>query len=207
MQPRTRRQKDVLEYITRFSESHGFKPSYQQIAMSLGIVSKGVVAKHIEQLEKQGLITRRYENGIFKLELRSANSIADAVCEIQWLDVPKNEDLSENVELANEPLFVPRFLLGNQSPESLRAFRVPDDAMLEEHICEGDIALILQKSYPRDGEIVVAVTQNKLAVLKKFFRQGAKVELRPANPHFVSIILPADKVSVRGILHGILRVC
>ena len=207
MQPRTRRQKDVLEYITRFSDSHGFQPSYQQIAMSLGIASKGVVAKHIEQLEKQGLVLRRRENGIFKLELRSASSIADAVCEIQWLDVPKNEDLTEDFELENEPLFVPKFLLNYQSPENLRAFRVPDDAMLEEHICEGDIALIQQKSYPRDGEIVVAVTQNKIAILKKFFRQGAKVELRPANPHFVSIILPADKVSVRGILHSILRVC
>ena len=205
MQPRTRRQKEVLEYITRFADKHGFQPSYQQIARSLGIASKGVIAKHIEALEKQGLVTRRRENGNFKLELWSTSSIADFVCEIEWLDVPKNEILAEDCE--NEPLFVPKFLLDNQPPENFRAFRVPNDAMLEEHICEGDIALIQEKSFARDGEIVVAVPQNKRAVLKMFFRQGAKVELRPANPHFVSIVLPADKVSVRGILHSILRVC
>jgi repressor LexA len=204
MQPRTRRQKEVLEYITRFIEKHGFEPSYQQIAMSFGVASKSGIAKLIVGLEKQGLITRRRENGIFKLELRSASSITDFVFEIQWLNVPKNKTLAEDWE--NEPLFVPKFLLDNQTPGSLRAFRVPNDAMLEEHICEGDIALIQEKSFARDGEIVVALTQNKRAVLKMFFRQGAKVELRPANPHYDSIVLPADKVSVRGILRGILRV-
>lgn len=203
MQPRTRRQKDVLDYITRFIENHGFEPSYQQIAMSLGVASKGGIAKHIGQLEKQNLITRRRENGIFKLELRLESSIADFVCEIEWLDVPKNKTLAEDWE--NEPLFVPKFLLNNQTPKSLRAFRVPNDAMLEEHICEGDIALIQEKSFARDGEIVVALTQNKRAVLKKFFRNGASVELRPANPHYDSIVLSADKVSVQGILRGILR--
>ncbi|MDQ3180042.1 MAG: transcriptional repressor LexA [Acidobacteriota bacterium] len=203
MQPRTRRQKEVLEYITRFIEKHGFEPSYQQIAMSLGVASKSVIAKHIEQLEKQGLVTRRRENGIFKLEVRSNSAISDFVCEIGWLNVRKNETLAEDWE--NEPLFVPKFLLNNQPPESLRAFRVPNDSMLEEHICEGDVALIQEKSFARDGEIVVALTQNKRAVLKMFFRQGANVELRPANVHYDSIILPADKVSVQGILRGILR--
>lgn len=202
MQPRTRRQKEVLGYITRFIENHGFEPSYQQIALSLGIASKGVIAKHIEALEKQGLITRRRDNGIFKLELSSASSIADFVCEIDWLKVSQNDI---EVEWENEPLFVPKFLLNNQSPENLRAFRVPNDAMLDEHICEGDIALIEKKTFARDGEIVVAVPHNYRTVLKKFFRQGAKIELRPANPHYLSILLPADKISICGILRGILR--
>ncbi len=135
--------------------------------------------------------------------MRSASSIADFVSEIKWLNVPKNQTLAEDWE--DEPLFVPKCLLNNQTPESLRAFRVPNDSMLEEHICEGDIALIQEKSFARDGEIVVALTQNKRAVLKMFFRQGAKVELRPANPLYVSIILPADKILVQGILRGILR--
>lgn len=203
MQPRTKRQKDVLDYITRFIERHGYDPSYQQIARSLGVASKGVVAKHIEALEKQGLINRTRENGSFKLEFPVKNALADFVCEIEWLDVPKSEAAPDRWE--NEPLFVPKILLGYQTPENLRAFSVPDDSMIEEHICEGDIALIQEKSFARDGEIVVAVIQKKKIVIKKFYRQGANIELRPANPHFVSIKLPADKVSVKGVLCGILR--
>ncbi len=96
-------------------------------------------------------------------------------------------------------------MLGFQTPERLRAYRVTNDAMLNEHICEGDVALIENRSYARDGDIVVALTQNKRAVLKQFFREGAKVELRPANPNYVSILLSADKVSILGTVRGILR--
>ncbi|MCA1623624.1 MAG: transcriptional repressor LexA [Acidobacteria bacterium] len=203
MQPRTKRQKEVLEFITRYIEKHGYKPSYQQIARQLGIASKAGIAKHIKSLENQGLVTRRRENGSFVLELKPISAIAEAVCEIEWLEVPKTESFVEEWE--KKPLFVPRFLLGFQTPDRLRAYRVTNDAMLNEHICEGDVALIENRTYARDGDIVVALTQNKRAVLKQFFRDGAKVELRPANPNYVSILLSADKVSLLGIVRGILR--
>ncbi len=77
--------------------------------------------------------------------------------------------------------------------------------MLDEHICEGDVALIEKRSFARDGDIVVALTENNRAVLKKFFRNGAKIELRPSNANYASILLPANKVSVEGIFRGLLR--
>ena len=203
MQPRTKRQKDVLDYITRFIERHGYEPSYQQIARSLSIASKSGIAKHIEALEKQGLLTRRREKGSFNLELPTQSLLAEFVCQIEWLNLPKSDLYTGGAE--NQPLFVPRFLIGHQTPENLRAFTVSNDSMIDEHICQGDIALIQEKSYARDGDVVVALTQGNRAVLKKFFRQGANIELRPANPNYVSIVLPADKISVQGILRGILR--
>jgi repressor LexA len=203
MQPRTRRQKEVLDYIHRYIETHGYVPSYQQIARHLGVASKAGVAKHIEALENQGLISRRRENGSFSLDLRPVSTIAEAVCEIEWLDVQKNEALAEDWE--KKRLFIPKFLLGYQTPERLRAYRVPNDAMLDEHICSGDVALIEKRSFARDGDVVVALTQNKRVVLKQFFRDGAKVELRPANPNYVSIMAAADKIVIMGVLRGILR--
>jgi len=203
MQPRTKRQKEVLEFITRYIEKHGYKPSYQQIARQLGVSSKAGIAKHIKSLENQGLVTRRRENGSFALDLKPVSAIAEAVCEIEWLEVPKTENFVEEWE--KEPLFVPKFMLGFQTSDRLRAYRVTNDAMLNEHIREGDVALVENRSYARDGDIVVALTQNKRAVLKQFFRDGAKVELRPANPNYVSILLSADKVLILGIVRGILR--
>lgn len=202
MLPRTKRQKDVLDYITRYIENHGYEPSYQLIARNLGITKAGI-AKHIKALENQGLLTRRRENGCFNLELKSMSSIADSVTLIEWLDVPKDNTLAEDWE--NEPLFVPNFMLGFQTPERICGFRVRNDSMLEEHICEGDVVLIEKRTYARDGDIVVAVTSDKRVVLKKYFREGAKIELRPANPNYVSILVSADKVSVLGVLRGVLR--
>lgn len=203
MQPRTKRQKEVLEFITRYIEKHGYEPSYQQIAWHLGVSSKAGIARHIACLENQGLITRRREQGSFNLELRSADSISEAVCQIEWLEVPNQNSFVEDWE--RETLYVPKFMLGFQTPERLRAFRVSNDAMIEENIREGDVALIEKRSFARDGDVVVALTENNRAVLKHFFRTGAKIELRPANASFVSIILPADKISVLGIFRGLLR--
>lgn len=203
MHPRTKRQKEVLDFITRYIEKHGYEPSYQQIAVHLGVSSKAGVARHIVSLENQGLLTRRREHGAFNIELRSTSAVSELVCGIEWLDIPNQNVAHEDWE--RETLFIPRFMLGFQTPERVRAFRIPNDSMIEENICEGDIALIEHRTFARDGDTVVALTENKRAVLKKFFRTGTKIELRPANASFVSIILPAHKISVQGVFRGLLR--
>ncbi len=203
MQPRTKRQREVFDYITQYIEKHGYNPSYQQIAWHLKLSSKAGIAKHIKALETQGLITRIRENGNFNLELRPPNLIEEAVCEIEWLNAPRADSFVEDWE--KETLFVPKFLLGHYSPQNMRAFRAPNDSMLEENICEGDVVLIEKRTFARDGDIVAALTENKKTVLKMFFRVGAKIELRPANQNYLPILLPADKVSVLGIFRSLLR--
>lgn len=203
MQPRTRRQKEVFEYIKQYIERHGYEPSYELIARHLHLRSKAGIAKHIEALETQGLLSRRRENGSFWLDLTPASTIADAVCAIEWLDVPKSAAFVEEWE--SQPLFVPRFFVGYQEPERLRAFRVTNDAMSNEHICEGDIALIEKRSYARDSDIVAALIGGKRIALKQYFRTGAHIELRPANEEFSIIKLPANRIEILGVYRGLIR--
>ena len=202
MQPRTRRQKEVFDYIKQYVERHGYEPSYQLIARQLGVRSKAGIAKHIEALETQGLLSRKRENGSFWLDLRPTETIADAVCEIEWLDVPKATGFVEDWE--SQPLFVCKSLLGFQEPERLRAFRVANNAMLDENICEGDVALIEKRSHARDNDIVAALTDKRI-VLKRFYREGANIELHPANDKYLTIKLPANKVEILGVYRGLIR--
>ena len=174
--PRTKRQREIFDYIKHFIENRGYEPSYQQIAKHFHIASKSAIAKHIVALEQQKLIFRTRENGSFSLQLasqrRSQNGNSnDAVCEIEWLDVPPNE--SDEEDFDNEPLFVPFLMLGAVQPEKLRAFRVRNNSMLGKNIREGDIVLIEEKSFPRDGECVAAVVDNKETVFKAFYRSRA----------------------------------
>lgn len=203
MQPRTRRQKEVFDYIRQYVDNHGYEPSYELIARQLKVKSKAGIARHIAALEAQGLLARRRENGSFWLDLRPAATIADAVCEIEWLDVPKSETFVEEWE--SQPLFVPRFLVGYQEPERLRAFRAANDAMFNEHICEGDVVLLEKRSYARDGDIVAALIGGKRIALKQYFRIGAHVELRPANEEYSIINLPANKIEILGVYRGLIR--
>jgi len=100
---------------------------------------------------------------------------------------------------------VPTFLLGFNKPEKLCAFRVQNDSMLDEHICEGDIALIEKRAYARDGDIVVSIVNSDRIILKRIFRDGAHVELRPSNQKYETIKISADKIEIKGIYRGLIR--
>ena len=201
MQTRTKRQHEVLEYITDFINERGYEPSYQQIARAIGIRSKGAIAKHIVALENQGFISRTRESGSFGIELLPENSIGDSVFRIEWLEF---KGQSENAR-DSESLIVPKSMVGSISPKNLRAFRVPNDAMLNDHICERDIALVENRDFARDRDCVVALVDKTRAVIKKFYRRGADIELRPANDNYKAIILPADRVEILGIFRGLIR--
>jgi repressor LexA len=204
MQPRTQRQKEILDYITRFIERHGYEPSYAQIARHFGVSSKATIAKHIAALENRGLISRRGEDGVFNLAVTVEDVTSDAVCELPLLGRVAAGAPIDAIENA-EPIVVPRFLLGRVRPERVYALRVAGDSMIDEHICDGDIALIENRTEARDGEIVVALIEGARATLKRLFRFGPEVELRPANSQLAPIRLPASKVQVQGIFRGLLR--
>ena len=204
MLPRTQRQKEILDYITRFLERHGHEPSYAQIARNFGVSSKATIAKHITALEKRGLIKRHHEDGSFGLAVKVEEAPSDAVCEVALLGrIAAGAPIDAINDM--EMICVPRFLLGRVRPERVYALKVKGDSMIDEHICDGDIALIENRTEARDGEIVVALVDGARATLKRLFRFGPEVELRPANSQVESIRLPASQVLIQGIFRGLLR--
>jgi repressor LexA len=204
MLPRTQRQKEILDYITRFIARHGYEPSYAQIARHFNVSSKATIAKHIAALERRGLLSRRREDGAFNLAVTVEDSPTDATCEIPLLGRIAAGAPIDAVEDA-QPISVPRFLLGRVRPERVYALRVKGDSMIDEHICDGDIALIENRTEARDGEIVVALIEGTRATLKRLFRFGHEVELRPANSQLAPMRLRASQVEVQGIFRGLLR--
>ena len=204
MLPRTQRQKEILDYITRFIARHGYEPSYAQIARHFNVSSKATIAKHIAALERRGLLSRRREDGAFNLAVTVEDSPTDATCEIPLLGRIAAGAPIDAVEDA-QPISVPRFLLGRVRPERVYALRVKGDSMIDEHICDGDIALIENRTEARDGEIVVALIEGTRATLKRLFRFGHEVELRPANSQLAPLRLRAAQVEVQGIFRGLLR--
>lgn len=204
MLPRTQRQKEILDYITRFLERRGHVPSYTLIANHIGVKSRATVAKHIVALEKRGLITRRGRDGSFALAINVEEFPSDSLCEIR---VAGRIAAGQPIEVVSDEkvIAVPRFMLNKVRPERVYALRVEGDSMIDEHICDGDIALIEDRPEARNGEIVVALVDETHATLKRIYRHGADVELRPANSQLESITVPARSVRVQGIFRGLLR--
>ena len=206
MLPRTQRQKEILDYITRFLERHGYVPSYAQIARQFGVKSRATIAKHIAALERRGLLVREHEDGSFALNVKVEDKSADSLCEVKLLGRIAAGAPLEAVVDNDERIPVPRFLLGRVKPDRVYALRVKGDSMIDEHICDGDIALIENRTDARDGEIVVALLiEENQATLKRLYRRGTNIELQPANSQLQPLTLPASQVRVQGIFRGLLR--
>lgn len=206
MLPRTQRQKEILDYITRFLERHGYVPSYAQIARQFGVKSRATIAKHIAALERRGLLVREHEDGSFALNVKVEDKSADSLCEVKLLGRIAAGAPLEAVVDNDERIPVPRFLLGRVKPDRVYALRVKGDSMIDEHICDGDIALIENRTDARDGEIVVALLiEENQATLKRLYRRGTNIELQPANSQLQSFTVPASQVRVQGIFRGLLR--
>jgi repressor LexA len=203
MLPRTQRQKEILDYITLFLERHAYEPSYAQIARHFGVKSRATIAKHIAALERRGLLTRTKEDGAFALTVKVDDT--NSLCEVRLLGRIAAGAPIEVID-DQETIPVPRFLLGRVKPERVYALRVKGDSMIDEHICDGDIALIENRTEARDGEIVVALlTESNQATLKRLYRRGVNVELHPANSQLQPLTVPARDVTVQGIFRGLLR--
>jgi repressor LexA len=203
--PRTQRQKEVFDYLVQFLERRGYIPSYTQIAKHLGVKSRATVAKHIKALARLGLITIHGRDGSFTIDInQQAIPPSDLFCEIPMAGFIA---AGQPIELVpdGEMISVPRFMLGRVRPEQVYAARVQGDSMIDEHICDGDIALIENRPEAHDGEIVVALVDETYATLKRLYRHGAEVELRPSNSQLESIRVPARNVRIQGIFRGLLR--
>lgn len=197
MPAQTKRQREVLNIITRYLEANGFRPSYQSIANSLGLRSRSGIARIIHDLESQGLLQRRRENGHFLLEMKES----DACVSIAWLDVLEEGGA---VRQSPPPVILPSFMIGTYDPEEVRAFRI-NDACMSPEVDIDDIILVELRDYARGGQPVVALLNDGTIVLRRYYRVSSDVELRAINNEINPIILSAHDVRIVGIYRGLIR--
>jgi repressor LexA len=82
---------------------------------------------------------------------------------------------------------------------------VRGDSMIEDQICDGDLVVIEGRHEARNGETVVALVEGHDATLKRFYRDGARIRLVPANSTMDPILAHAADVEIRGVVRGLIR--
>jgi repressor LexA len=207
----TPRQHAAYEFIAGFIERKGFAPSYDEIRRHLRLQSLNAVAKLVAQLRRRGAMADAPLNAkrsLTPLALRRgpgrgespARAREPAAATIPLLGLIAAGQPIEAIENP-EPIEVPASLLGRGERYALR---VRGDSMIEDGIQDGDLIVVLSALHAENGQTVVAVVDGG-ATLKRFYRMGARVELRPANVALRSTHWPAARVVIRGVLVGLLR--
>ncbi len=203
----TRRQKEILEFIEEFQGSEGVSPTHREICERFGYSSYGTVYKHLKLLEQKGYLCRDWNQKRGIQLLRKApgvtrKSAAGSLRELPFFGLIAAGKPIEAVE-GNDRLSVPEHLLG-KSRENHFVLKVVGDSMIDEGIHDGDFVVVQRREEAESGEMVVALIDDE-ATLKRFYPEGQQIRLQPANPHMKPFFVPADAVTVQGIVVGLMR--
>lgn len=192
----TKKQKQMLDYITEFIQLNGYAPSYREIAEYFDLSSTATVHDHVRALEDKGLITSTH-NAARSLELVSYR-FGKAI-ELPLVGLIAAGEPIEAIE-QNETISVPQNMARDENSYVLK---VRGDSMIEDGILDGDYVIVERSFYPQNGDVVVALLDNTYATLKRYYREKDRIRLQPANSTMQPIY---DKnPAIQGIVRGVLR--
>jgi repressor LexA len=197
----TRRQKEILDYVDAYIQSHGYAPSFEEIANSFGYGSLATVHEHVSNLERKGYIRKSY-NQSRSIEMVRGDA-APAGIELPLLgEVAAGYPIEAIAE--RETILVPPDLLRKGGKNYV--LRVAGNSMIDEQIRDGDFIIVNSRSTANDGEMVVALVDGESATVKKLYRErDGKIRLQPANEAVPPMYFPADRVTVQGVVVGVIR--
>ncbi len=198
----TRRQKEVLDFLSGFTSRNGYSPSYEEIAAGLGLNSLATVHKHVTNLQSKGLLQRAHNRSrsIDVLPQRATKRGGGGSDRLPLLGRIAAGQPVEAIETA-ETISLNDII----GAREVFALEVRGDSMRDEHIVSGDFVLVERTRTAREGEIVVALIDGADATLKRFYREGTLIRLQPSNAEMTPIYAPATNVSIQGRVLGILR--
>jgi len=206
----SRRQEQILDFIESFCRQNAYPPTIREIQKDLDISSTSVVDYNLNALEERAYI-RRNRHISRGIELVGRGDVAPVnVLNIPIVGriaagepIPTFEDATagEFAETVPMPIsMLPR------STEGLYALRVRGFSMVDALINDGDIVILKPQETADNGETVaVWLKSERETTLKRFYREGTRVRLQPANSTMQPIYTDATNVSVQGKLVGVIR--
>lgn len=198
----SKRQQAILEYIKNEVRKKGYPPSVREIAEAVGLASSSTVHGHLSRLESKGYIRRDptkpraieildEENSISKDEALYVPIIGKVTAGIPITAV-------ENIE---EYIPVPKSTAGPD--DNLFGLVIDGESMIEAGIYDGDMVIVKQQNTAENGEIVVAMTEENEATVKRFFKEKNHIRLQPENATMEPLIYP--NVTILGKVIGLYR--
>lgn len=197
-----KRQRQILDFLKQYIQTNRFAPTLSQIAESIGVSSLATVHEHLAALERKGLIKRR-EGTIRSIELlievpTTIESLGMTVPILGFIaaGTPIEPHTDPNAAVSIAPSMV-------SGKKSVYVLQVRGNSMLEDGIWDGDYVVIEQQEDAKNGDIVVALLDNGMATLKRYFKEATRIRLEPANAQMSPIF--AKNVKIQGKVVGLIR--
>jgi repressor LexA len=198
------RQQAIFEYIKKQVKEKGYPPSVREIGEAVGLASSSTVHGHLSRLEKKGLL-RRDPTKPRAIEILDDESRVNEEEEIRTVRIPVVGKVTAGIpitaiENVEEYFVMPESKVGS---DTVFMLRVVGESMIEAGILDGDYVIVRQQQVANNGDIVVAMTEEDEATVKRFFKENNYIRLQPENPSMEPIIL--SNVTILGKVIGVYR--
>lgn len=203
MKELTKRQNEILTYIKKYMVSHGYPPTIREIGADLGVSSPATIHAHLANLESKGFIKKEdTKNRAIELLVENEYAIKDEeVVSVPLLGKITAGSPIEAIERPDEYFSLPAYLIPNN--KEVFTLLVSGTSMINAGILDGDIVIVERRNSARNGEIVVAMTDENEVTLKTFYKESGYFRLQPENDTMDPIIL--DNVTILGKAIGLYR--
>ena len=203
MENLTKRQEEILSYVKEYIVSHGYPPTVREIGKDLGVSSPATIHTHLNKLVEKGFIKKdgAKNRAIELLVENEFNKKDEDVIEVPLLGKITAGSPIEAIEMPDEYFSLPAYLVPNN--KDVFTLKVSGTSMINAGILDGDIVIVQKQNVARNGEIVVAMTDDNEVTLKTFYKEDGYFRLQPENDTMDPIIL--DNVSILGKAIGLYR--
>jgi repressor LexA len=196
----TKRQAEILGFITNHIETEGDAPTVREIAEQFEIKSTNAIVDHLKALERKGAIIR---------DARSARGIRMPEEPVSAHRIPVLGNIAAGLPILAEENVEDWLTVSDDYMDrgTIFALRVRGDSMIDAHIVNGDVVIIRQQQTAESGEIVAALIGEE-ATLKTYRPQGDKVLFLPANEAYNPLVFDKDSYTspqILGIAIGLVR--
>jgi repressor LexA len=192
----TKRQKEIVDFLREYRAEHGISPTQREIREKFHLSSFGTIQKHLKRLEEKGALSRQWNR---------SRGISPAEDERKGREVALFGYVAAGRPIepfpVEETIEVPSSLLGKGEHFVLR---VRGDSMIDDGIRDGDYVVVARRSTAQNGQTVVALVRGE-ATLKKYYAEGSRIRLQPANSSMKPLTVDAQDLTLQGVVTGLIR--
>ena len=199
----TKRQEDVLTFVKKYIAARGYPPAIREICAGVGLSSPATVFVHIKNLENMGIL-RQTNNKFRTIELLVDNEYADkkdSVVKVPLLGKVTAGNPITAIEQPDEFFDLPASLMPKTG--EIFTLHVSGESMINKGILNNDYVIVKRTSNAKNGDVVVAMTDENEVTLKTFYKEKDHIRLQPENDTMAPFIF--DNVTILGVAVGLYR--
>ncbi|MCS7087974.1 MAG: transcriptional repressor LexA [Thermoflexales bacterium] len=203
-------QQRILAFIHDYVETHGVPPTIREIQHGVGLSSTSMVSYHLRALERAQRLSRyaRRSRGVVLREVHPSSEIVNVPLVGQIVaSAPAPTPDADALAAAEHVIPIARNLVS--TTKGLYALEVRGDSMIDALIHDGDIVILRRVESAdevKNGDLVaVFLTDRNESTLKRIYREGRRLKLKPENPTLQPFYVDAQHARILGRVECVIR--